>query len=586
MSAPYHPNDPLARGERHPPAPRYNFAHDFYHDTLVPPLAGNSMPTTYEPPPFRPNIIPERRSEPYVSSTRERPITQPVNYEPTIGYPAPIYNTQQPTYLYEPQPHAPNSQTRPSYLSPPDMDDFGPRKVPSSLQSVRGSYSDVSGVPTARPTSYAPYRPIEEWRAPVRTEPYNTYSQPPPIRQETQQHHNMAQAPVRQSYHSTGGTGNQGNPARSQPLPQYPAQPLDSNTPKHPPAPVLGPPQPPLHVGPVTFADIKRIQLRRSQLETFLTNPVAPNLYGKLKGLLVRVNAGNQGQHGYVVVQVLEIIPNPGGRPQKLKVMHENGDTDIPISSVSDKELGEEEWARSRNTIKLTSRDLDVLFRNVETVLNPPLSVNINNSYHVNINYYQAPHGAGKTAPRPTTAKEAPVQKRTYLDVQKDENPDILGFEKRIVSLRCPLSLARMKLPVKGKNCTHAQCFDKTSFYMCSLQKKSATQIHKCPVCKSHIFGERDLIVDVELAKILKATEHLKGAVNSGGAGSEEDEEEVCMQVAIYADGRWEPVDEKGKLKRFKKEDGADESGGATESKTTEPPSKKKKVEVVVLDDD
>lgn len=58
-------------------------------------------------------------------------------------------------------------------------------------------------------------------------------------------------------------------------------------------------------------------------------------------------------------------------------------------------------------------------------------------------------------------------------------DPDGLQMESMKVSLRCPLALVRMSIPVKGRRCHHVQCFDLASF----LEYSRRSSKFECPVC-------------------------------------------------------------------------------------------------------
>jgi hypothetical protein len=65
-------------------------------------------------------------------------------------------------------------------------------------------------------------------------------------------------------------------------------------------------------------------------------------------------------------------------------------------------------------------------------------------------------------------------------------------------SLRCPLSLMRIELPVKGKDCKHIQCFDANSY----LQINKNHPKFDCPVCNKKVYFS-SLVVDSYFLKIL-----------------------------------------------------------------------------------
>jgi hypothetical protein len=72
--------------------------------------------------------------------------------------------------------------------------------------------------------------------------------------------------------------------------------------------------------------------------------------------------------------------------------------------------------------------------------------------------------------------------------------------------LICPISLARIRTPVRGKKCRHMQCFDLEA-YLVSNQKMSA--INKrwtCPICDAPVKPPSDLFIDTWFVQILAET--------------------------------------------------------------------------------
>ena len=67
------------------------------------------------------------------------------------------------------------------------------------------------------------------------------------------------------------------------------------------------------------------------------------------------------------------------------------------------------------------------------------------------------------------------------------------------ISLKCPISYTRMKVPVKGKNCSHSTCFDLKNYFINSITK----QAWNCPICSLPLLYN-DLIVDSVLDNVLK----------------------------------------------------------------------------------
>lgn len=58
-------------------------------------------------------------------------------------------------------------------------------------------------------------------------------------------------------------------------------------------------------------------------------------------------------------------------------------------------------------------------------------------------------------------------------------DPDGVTVSSMKVSLRCPLALTRIEIPVKGRRCQHVQCFDLSTF----LEYARRSSKFDCPVC-------------------------------------------------------------------------------------------------------
>jgi len=101
-------------------------------------------------------------------------------------------------------------------------------------------------------------------------------------------------------------------------------------------------------------------------------------------------------------------------------------------------------------------------------------------------------------SPQPTTPGLKTLQ--SIQASAGDDSGDIVCSESRI-SLRCPLTLCRIKSPVRGVNCLHPQCVDLDAF----LGFSNRTSIWQCPVCMKPLkYG--DLLVDGKMADILEKT--------------------------------------------------------------------------------
>lgn len=69
--------------------------------------------------------------------------------------------------------------------------------------------------------------------------------------------------------------------------------------------------------------------------------------------------------------------------------------------------------------------------------------------------------------------------------VVKANDPDLVATST-VMSLKDPLSRARMTLPCRSTVCTHNQCFDAKSF----LQLQEQAPTWTCPVCNKSISFE------------------------------------------------------------------------------------------------
>ena len=59
-----------------------------------------------------------------------------------------------------------------------------------------------------------------------------------------------------------------------------------------------------------------------------------------------------------------------------------------------------------------------------------------------------------------------------FINEQNKYHEEIQTLTKTTISLKCPLSLERIKIPVKGINCKHLQCFDLESYLELNLVTK------------------------------------------------------------------------------------------------------------------
>ncbi|XVE64772.1 hypothetical protein DITRI_Ditri07aG0128700 [Diplodiscus trichospermus] len=83
-------------------------------------------------------------------------------------------------------------------------------------------------------------------------------------------------------------------------------------------------------------------------------------------------------------------------------------------------------------------------------------------------------------------------------DVAPDSDSDIIEGPSRI-SLKCPISRTRIKIPVKGHACKHLQCFDFNNY----VDINSRRPAWRCPHCNQHLCYT-DICVDQNMVKVLK----------------------------------------------------------------------------------
>lgn len=100
-----------------------------------------------------------------------------------------------------------------------------------------------------------------------------------------------------------------------------------------------------------------------------------------------------------------------------------------------------------------------------------------------------------------------------------DDGDDDIIVETLSVSLRCPLTYARMKYPCKSIFCEHIQCFDALSFVQLQEQLPS----WQCPIC-SKLVQVKDLAISDYYSEVLRTTS------------------DDIESVALQADGSWKEI--------------------------------------------
>ncbi|KAI2469202.1 PINIT domain-containing protein [Annulohypoxylon bovei var. microspora] len=98
---------------------------------------------------------------------------------------------------------------------------------------------------------------------------------------------------------------------------------------------------------------------------------------------------------------------------------------------------------------------------------------------------------------------------------KKANDPDVVATSQ-VLSLLCPLSYTRLKVPCRGMSCNHIQCFDANSFMQ--LQEQGPTW--SCPICYKAAPFET-LAIDEYVDEVLKNTSRSQ------------------QQVTIEPDGQW-----------------------------------------------
>ncbi|XP_016658589.1 E3 SUMO-protein ligase PIAS1-like [Acyrthosiphon pisum] len=80
-------------------------------------------------------------------------------------------------------------------------------------------------------------------------------------------------------------------------------------------------------------------------------------------------------------------------------------------------------------------------------------------------------------------------------------NNDDMSVDSITVTLKDPVSTQRMKVPARGKECKHLQCFDAKKF----LQMNEQKQTWECPICKEQVKYE-NIEIDEFFYRILQSS--------------------------------------------------------------------------------
>ncbi|KAM0015557.1 putative Zinc finger, MIZ-type, Zinc finger, RING/FYVE/PHD-type [Helianthus debilis subsp. tardiflorus] len=96
---------------------------------------------------------------------------------------------------------------------------------------------------------------------------------------------------------------------------------------------------------------------------------------------------------------------------------------------------------------------------------------------------------------------------------QFNDNEIIEGPSR--VSLKCPISFSRIKIPVKGHSCNHLQCFDFNNY----MGINSRRPLWRCPHCSQSVCF-LDIRIDQSMVKVLKEVGEDVSYVKISGDGS------------------------------------------------------------------
>ncbi|KAI1212992.1 PINIT domain-containing protein [Annulohypoxylon truncatum] len=109
---------------------------------------------------------------------------------------------------------------------------------------------------------------------------------------------------------------------------------------------------------------------------------------------------------------------------------------------------------------------------------------------------------------------------------KKANDPDVVATSQ-VLSLLCPLTYMRLKIPCRGMSCNHIQCFDANSFMQ--LQEQGPTW--SCPICYKAVPFET-LAIDDYVDEVLVTTP------------------DSLQQVTIEPDGQWRTKTEEPEPRR------------------------------------
>ncbi|KAM0719224.1 hypothetical protein Q7P37_005129 [Cladosporium fusiforme] len=131
-------------------------------------------------------------------------------------------------------------------------------------------------------------------------------------------------------------------------------------------------------------------------------------------------------------------------------------------------------------------------------------------------------HSAEELAQRIKSARVIPKQQVIEEMIRKNADPDIAATSAKM-TLKDPVSITRITMPIRSTVCQHTQCFD-GRFFM-ELQEQAPTW--QCPICAKTVSFE-SLCVDKYFEEILNTTSKSieQVTIEPNGAWSVEQEDE------------------------------------------------------------
>lgn len=123
-------------------------------------------------------------------------------------------------------------------------------------------------------------------------------------------------------------------------------------------------------------------------------------------------------------------------------------------------------------------------------------------------------------------------KKMIKTQLKDEDGTDLIYFD---ISLNCPVSLARIENPSRGKYCLHIQCFDLLTYLNLNKLPKAKWI---CPICNKYCpFSQ--LIIDPFYKEILNTTNAETIRIKNDGSwevlkeNDEEDEEDNKREFEV-----------------------------------------------------